>query len=332
MTSSFGRIANLIPRLQFQVVQIVWTWWFRFFLRRDMGLWPFTQATWYNRAMEAPIITTYVPGFVPPVALDPHLITVGAVESPETNLPLTPGPTLVWLDTHENVIMVMTSTSQLLHTPHFLMSHQAFVDMPQHNFMLRLILHPEVKSEIKNLTWPENAYTPDWFEDVPSQIMKHKSVKLVVCMCGHNIIHEVSQQHLPIICLPYFADTFAYGQGIEENGAGLTYRMDEITPPKLEELIAKIFKNYEQFSRAAARIARFAISLGGASKAAHLIEMFAVDGWDYMIPDNHHYSFYQYYEIDIWMCRLTLCFVCFLIAWSARSLLPKVAEFLGVWR
>lgn len=177
----------------------------------------------------------------------------------------------------------------------------------------------DVLEKIDIDVYRDRLYLAEWVAQL--SVMNHSSVLMCILHCGLNGVQESISHSLPVICLPSIFDQFEVATRIRSAGVGIPLygMMDmlrgnkDVSADKVTDAINTIVT--KEFSKNSSRIRRIYQLMGGAERAADLIEFYEDVGYDHLLPAylRYNWSWVQYYNYDVW---LVLSVVCIVVVWG----------------
>ena len=269
---------------------------------------------WYPaEGWEFPLIVHTVMSFDYPRTVSPMTHYVGPVLSEQDIKRKLPDDIEKWLQHKEERSVIYISMGSLLRVSFDIA--KALIDGTMNtNYSVLWSLNEPSQSVIADIKIDkEKYYISSWTPQI--NILQHSSIAMAVLHGGSNGIHEALIFGIPCIVIPHVhvSDQYDWAVRVVDAEVGLSIPYTQVTSSNIRESIDTI-QSSDEYHINAQKMSLLMKSAGGVKKAADLVELYSLVGYDHLIPApiKYRWNWVQYYNIDVY---ITLLFIALTMVW-----------------
>lgn len=166
------------------------------------------------------------------------------------------------------------------------------------------------------------VFVAEWLPQ--QEVLKSKAIALTISHGGMGGVSESLYQGVPLIVIPFGKDQPGNAGRVESAGAGVNLNRHELTAEKVREAIEIVA--LPKYRRAAMKLQKLFHHMGGQTRAAELVELYADVGYNHLVPSyfKYEWNWIQYYNLDVYAVLFGIPAVgLFLLYHVARILFSK---------
>lgn len=275
--------------------------------REKLGLQPVYNP--FEKVTNHVMIATSCFGFeYTPVAIPPNLKLVGGIvpKFDPSELSTKDKELITWMDKlgkDEKIVYIAFGSAAAIQE--FQLQRLLDGASKLKNVHILLAIRKPVLDEMKHLRTPKNNIRiENWVNQ--RMVLRHKNVKVFVTHSGIQSIFESMEAGVPLLALPFFGDQMGNSAKVLDSGIGLRLDPLEFTEQDVYNNLNILLTNWTQFSQRMKHLQKINERMGGAIKAADIIEEAIELGWDHLIPIAYNTSWIVTNNYDV---KLFLLFI-----------------------